>query len=128
MNDLAFNQVSSSASCSSSSIGYVKRFFFMTARLESFRELGWIFTSGSCDAEQMAAAGFYKLNATDDNVSCAFCDKKLCVWDKDDKPFELHRKHSPECLYAVIGKPEPDLDLRELILLARFQLNNYLVR
>lgn len=109
------------------SVGPIKRFFFFESRLESFRDLGWVHRSGPCDAEKMAAAGFYKLNAVDDHVNCAFCDKKLCGWEAQDDPFGEHRKFNPQCLFAQIGKREPDLDVRELILLARFQLNTYLV-
>ena len=99
---------------------------FAAGRLQSFEELGWPYQDGPCSAQQMAISGFYKLNEHDD-VKCAFCLKELCGWEQDDDPWKEHLNHSPNCLFAQLAKPETSLKVRELILLAQFQLSTFLV-
>lgn len=106
--------------------GPFKRYFAFAGRLRSFQELGWPYQDGICSAERMAIAGFYKLNEHDD-VKCAFCLKELCGWEQGDDPWKEHLDHSPQCLFAKLGKQEQNLTVCELVLLARHQLFSLLV-
>jgi baculoviral IAP repeat-containing protein 5 len=96
-------------------------------RLETFK-CGWKFRSGQCSAINMAKAGWYREPTWDeDEVRCFVCFKELDGWKKDDDPWEEHRKHSPNCMFVRIGKPENELSVKDFLSLQKERLVNQLV-
>lgn len=59
---------------------------------------------------QMAQAGFFYCgtSADDDTASCFLCGKVLDGWESTDDPWSEHRKHSPQCAFVRLGRPEDD--------------------
>lgn len=74
----------------------------------------------------MSEAGFYfSGNERDpDSATCFFCYKQLDNWEENDDPFKEHRKHSPQCAFIQLNRPESQLLVSEnLELLNKFGLN-----
>ncbi|XP_034254994.1 death-associated inhibitor of apoptosis 1-like [Thrips palmi] len=61
-------------------------------RLGSYRG----YPSNTVDVRQLAKAGFW-FTKNEDVVCCAFCDVEVGRWEKEDNPFEEHKKWSKKC-------------------------------
>lgn len=55
----------------------------------------------------MAEAGFFWCE--DDAAACFLCGKQLDGWERTDNPWTEHMKHSPQCAFVKLGRPENDL-------------------
>lgn len=66
---------------------------------------------------QMAEAGFYwsGTSAEPDSAACFMCGKVLDNWECDDDPWQEHRKHAPQCMFASLGRPQAQLTGSEFI-------------
>lgn len=96
-------------------------------RLETFRG-NWKFKTGKCSAINMARAGWYREpNWGVDEVRCFVCFKELDGWQKDDDPWEEHKKHSPNCEFVKQGGCDAPMTLRKLLLLQRARIENHFV-
>lgn len=64
---------------------------------------------------QLAEAGFYYIGSKHepDAVQCFLCGKSLDGWEEEDDPWLEHKKHSSECKFAKLGKPECRLTVYE---------------
>ncbi|XP_018352892.1 PREDICTED: baculoviral IAP repeat-containing protein 5 [Trachymyrmex septentrionalis] len=69
----------------------------------------WPFNeSNKCNAERMAAAGFYVVGDSNepDLVECFICSKQLDGWEPDDDPWSEHEKHQSSCPFVKLNKQE----------------------
>lgn len=73
----------------------------------------------------MAKAGFYFTGSKKepDAVQCFLCEKSLDGWEPDDDPWAEHLRHSSNCEFAKLQKPEDDLMYPELL-----QIKNVLLK
>lgn len=65
----------------------------------------------------MAEAGFYWRGTADepDSAACFLCGKLLDNWERDDDPWLEHRKHAPQCMFAILNRPEAQLTVNEFL-------------
>lgn len=65
----------------------------------------------------MAEAGFVFTGTSKDpdSAQCCFCSKHLDNWEENDVPWLEHLKHSPQCLFAQMQKPQEKWTVRELL-------------
>ncbi|XP_018369495.1 PREDICTED: baculoviral IAP repeat-containing protein 5 [Trachymyrmex cornetzi] len=69
----------------------------------------WPFNeSNKCNAERMAAAGFYVVGDSNepDLVECFICSKQLDGWESDDDPWSEHEKHQSSCPFVKLNKQD----------------------
>lgn len=93
--------------------GYM-RFFHESDRLESFEN--WPFRdTANCSRKKVAEAGFIWTGTTDefDKAQCFLCFKSLGDWKATDCPWAEHLKHSPNCRFAQLKRPEALLSTKE---------------
>ncbi|XP_033739609.1 baculoviral IAP repeat-containing protein 5-like [Pecten maximus] len=93
-------------------------------RLKSFKK--WPFKTGSCSPAKMAAAGFYHCPTKEapDACKCFVCFKELEGWERNDNPWDEHRKHSSACIFLNLDKPVEKLTMEEFVrLLMQIQKN-----
>lgn len=88
-------------------------------RLKSFSK-GWKTLSGfkHCTPENFAKAGFYNASSKEnpDNVKCFACMKQLDGWEKDDDPWEEHKKRGQTCMFVQLrAKTNGDFKLADVI-------------
>lgn len=59
----------------------------------------------------MAEAGFFWCGTEQENdaAACFLCGKQLDGWERTDNPWTEHMKHSPQCAFVKLGRPENDL-------------------
>lgn len=59
----------------------------------------------------MAEAGFYWCGTMQENdaACCFLCGKVLDGWESTDNPWSEHKKHSPQCAFVKLGRPEDDI-------------------
>lgn len=59
----------------------------------------------------MSEAGFYWCGTErePDTAACFLCGKVLDGWESTDDPWDEHKRHAPQCLFAKLGKPEQQL-------------------
>ncbi|XP_045463094.1 baculoviral IAP repeat-containing protein 5 [Harmonia axyridis] len=91
-------------------------FLCESKRLATFKN--WVFSKKHrCNDKKMAEAGFIFVGSTaePDLVKCFFCDKQLDGWEKDDDPWDEHRRHSTECEFVLKNKPEEMMTLNEIL-------------
>ncbi|CAH1395637.1 unnamed protein product [Nezara viridula] len=84
---------------------------FSNMALAEYREksfIEWPFKDGKCTAKQMAKAGFYVTKTDQQAVTCYFCFKELEGWEKNDDPFNEHKKHAPYCEFVNMFEKAPD--------------------
>lgn len=53
--------------------------------------------------DTLAAAGFVYLGK-DDHTRCYFCGMNMKNWEKNDDPWEIHARYSPDCRHVHIMK------------------------
>lgn len=74
-------------------------------RQESFKTK-WKQLTGfrNCTPENFAKAGFYNCSTKEsrDNVKCFVCMKQLDGWEKEDDPWEEHKKRGQNCLFVQL--------------------------
>ncbi|ERL83839.1 baculoviral IAP repeat-containing protein 5-like isoform X1 [Dendroctonus ponderosae] len=78
----------------------------------------WPFSSRQpCSIKKMAEAGFVFTGSykDPDSVQCCFCTKQLNNWEANDEPWSEHLKHSPQCQFALMQKPQDLWTVGELI-------------
>ncbi|XP_031617598.1 baculoviral IAP repeat-containing protein 5-like [Contarinia nasturtii] len=89
-------------------------FFFEKDRKASFQS--WPFSERqNCSITKMAQAGFYYAGSStdDDTAACFLCGKVLDGWESTDDPWSEHKKHSPQCAFVKLGRPEDDTTVGE---------------
>lgn len=59
----------------------------------------------------MAEAGFFWCGTLQENdaAACFLCGKQLDGWEQTDNPWTEHSKHSPQCAFVKLGRPENEL-------------------
>lgn len=90
------------------------RFFYEADRLKSFEN--WLFSdSANCSRKNAAQAGFIRTGTADelDKARCSLCFILLGEWRATDCPWEEHLKHSPQCHFAQLKRPEALLPRKE---------------
>ncbi|CAH1367151.1 hypothetical protein MTP99_008402 [Tenebrio molitor] len=89
----------------------------------------WVFKDqAKCSARKLAEAGFvFSGNKHEpDAVKCFFCNKSLDCWDEDDDPWREHQKHSPNCSFAKMDKPEKTFTLTEFLDVRNELIENFM--
>ncbi|OMH85271.1 Protein bir1 [Zancudomyces culisetae] len=81
--------------------------YYYESRFDTFVELKWPYIDDDgykAQPESLASAGFYFNPSGEhpDNVKCAYCDKELGEWTKNDDPFQVHYEHSQACIWAKV--------------------------
>ncbi|KAL6267679.1 hypothetical protein P5V15_000754 [Pogonomyrmex californicus] len=85
----------------------ITSFFWRQSRRKTFDK--WPFNeSNKCNADCMAAAGFYVIGNNDepDLVACFICNKQLDGWEPNDDPWNEHVKHNPTCPFVKLNKQD----------------------
>ncbi|XP_014217510.1 baculoviral IAP repeat-containing protein 5 [Copidosoma floridanum] len=95
--------------------------FRKNMRLQTYKN--WPFSSSDvCNANNMAAAGFYCIGGKDepDLVECFLCCKQLDGWESTDDPWEEHKKHQPNCQFIQLNKQdEGSMTVKDLFYLIK---------
>ncbi|XP_011684624.1 PREDICTED: baculoviral IAP repeat-containing protein 5-like [Wasmannia auropunctata] len=104
-------------------------YFWKQSRMATYDN--WPFNkSDKCNAERMAAAGFYVVgdNSEPDLVECFICGKQLDGWELDDDPWSEHEKHQSNCLFVQLNKQnEKEWTVDELYnLFKKFKTKEYM--
>ncbi|XP_012543660.1 baculoviral IAP repeat-containing protein 5 [Monomorium pharaonis] len=88
--------------------------------------------SDKCNAESMAAAGFYVVGDSNepDLVECFICGKQLDGWEPNDDPWSEHKKHQSSCPFVKLNKQdEKNWTISELYdLYKKYQTKEYMNR
>ncbi|KYN00907.1 Baculoviral IAP repeat-containing protein 5, partial [Cyphomyrmex costatus] len=82
-------------------------YFWKQSRRKTYNS--WPFKeSDKCNAERMAAAGFYVVGDSNepDLVECFICNKQLDGWEPDDDPWSEHEKHQSSCAFVKLNKQD----------------------
>lgn len=106
------------------------------SRLDSFNNDHFENSLCPVPAFKLAKAGFFHYvnyyvkkhgfrheeDFTPDLSTCFNCGVGLCLWEKDDDPFEVHLKHSPDCDFVVkqlsehTRNPDAETNMKECII------------
>lgn len=72
-----------------------------------------------CTPAHFAAAGFFYAGSKEmpDNVKCFFCRRELNEWEKDDDPWEEHKKRGQNCLFVQLKLKEKDMIFKDILTL-----------
>uniref|UniRef100_A0A1B6LMW8 Uncharacterized protein n=1 Tax=Graphocephala atropunctata TaxID=36148 RepID=A0A1B6LMW8_9HEMI len=72
--------------------------------------------NAKCLPANMAEAGWYCTNNDPDDptAKCAFCLKELSGWESTDDPWSEHSKHSGQCAFVKLGKPEKNCTIQDM--------------
>ncbi|KAI4464853.1 deterin [Holotrichia oblita] len=98
-------------------------------RKESFT--AWVFSDNQkCSASKLAEAGFYFIGSKTepDAVQCFLCGKSLDGWEEDDDPWQEHKKHSQNCKFAKLGKPECKLTVNQFLDIQMEVVKNWIIK
>ena len=79
-----------------------QRFENYENRLDTFEN--WHMVNLHQSAEDLAHAGFFRVNDHDDVVQCFSCQIKLHAWEPSDSAFLEHERWSPMCSYIEVLK------------------------
>ncbi|KAM8829720.1 baculoviral IAP repeat-containing protein 5b [Synchiropus picturatus] len=104
-----------------------QRMYSQDARLLTYED--WPFREGCrCTPEQMSRVGFIHCPSENepDITRCFFCLLELEGWEPDDDPWQEHNKRSPDCGFLMNPKNLDQLSVRELFLMEKERLKNYI--
>ncbi|XP_011706226.1 PREDICTED: baculoviral IAP repeat-containing protein 5-like [Wasmannia auropunctata] len=91
----------------------------------------WPFNdSDKCNAERMAAAGFYVIGRNESDlllVECFMCEKQLRGWKSDDDPWSKHMKYQLICPFVKLNRQDENKwTMKELYYLSEmYEMKEY---